>query len=139
MPLGLFGLAAQPVAAGWNSIERASWIVTLIGIPIASLVALWQLGGIRRELGAKADAIVGFDLQGTSRSDLEVKETCDLIAIWSSEANLSEPATIDVFIANKGRRSAGNVFLNLVLPAGFGAKPFSEMEVARLSTPVETL
>lgn len=104
-------LEATQVSTAWSWVERASWIVAIVGFPVALGVGIFQLGAIRRELTRRPDLRPAFgDPAG------EFVTTTEITVEFRPRQTLSEPYELRVASFNYGARTANRLLFNYLFP-----------------------
>lgn len=114
----------------WNVVERASWLVIILGLPIA----IWQLAllmveqrRLGRELTERADVRVFFEHGSDLTKEPPVLSTSAVIQpTWSGNQSLSDLFELRILARNVGVRTGREPFLNISWPPGING-PVGEM------------
>jgi hypothetical protein len=110
------------VPDGWDWIERTSWLVAVIGLPLGLIqlaFVLREQRRITRELARQPQLDLGFHpVQEVSGKRLLSKET-KIKVTWNPNEQYSNPTQVEFHCQNLGERSARNVLFNFVLPIEF--------------------
>ncbi|HEX9561228.1 MAG TPA: hypothetical protein VGA76_08340 [Candidatus Dormibacteraeota bacterium] len=104
------------VSGAWQFIERFSWTVIILGLPIA-VYQLWLLQSdqnrVASELSRKPFLMTGFAL---TKDRKDVVREMQIIPMWPTGALASAPVKIEWTMHNTGSRTAREVVQNLVIP-----------------------
>lgn len=111
---GLVTYAA--ISGDWQFIERFSWSVIILGLPIA-VYQLWLLQSdqnrVVSDLARKPALRTGF---GLTKDMKDVVRELQVIPSWPADAAASTPVRIEWAMHNFGSRTAREVLQNLVIP-----------------------
>ncbi len=103
-------------SGGWLLVERSSWIVIVLGLPLA-VYQLWLLQSdqtrIAKELSRKPLLRTGFDL---TKDRKDVVRTMQVSPIWPIGATASQSMSIHITTKNFGTKTAHDVLENLIIP-----------------------
>jgi len=126
----------------WRFVERASWVVTVVGI----IAVVWQLMvsvAEQRHIAAeqkriaddalkRPEIIVGF-AQGAALADSppRLPTSCEIAPTWSTGEALSHPVDLQIVLFNKGQRSGHHALVNITFPPGIDA-PWRALTIGSL-------
>lgn len=104
------------LSGGWQFVERFSWIVIILGLPLA----VYQLrllqsdqNRVVSELSRKPRLMTGFALTNDRK---DVVREMQIIPTWEPGAVVSAPVRIEWMMHNFGSRTARDILQNLVIP-----------------------
>lgn len=97
----------------WQSIERASWVVTILAL----IIGLFQITLVLRELRKKAKIKMGLIVPDKARRPENLTAERTIAAPWSVGSWQSRRIKIAFGIANSGKRTAEDLYHELVFPS----------------------
>jgi hypothetical protein len=103
------------VSWGWIDIERTSWWVTIVGLPIALVLLFLAV----RQLARRPNVLVGFLPANASTGRRTPTKQTEITAHWEQEELYSKPVTLKFAAYNAGNASAQHLLYNILFPANF--------------------
>jgi hypothetical protein len=109
------------LSGGWQFVERFSWVVIILGLPLA-VYQLWLLQSdqnrIALELSRTPRLVTGFGLTHDKKDMIREKS---FAPTWPPNGAASDPVRIEWVIHNFGSRTARGILLNLIIPEAFAS------------------
>lgn len=117
------------LVGGWPFFERMSWVVIIIGLPIAVyqlLLLQFEQRRIADELLRRPLLATGFNVTSDGK---DVAQDMRVAPTWPDGSQVSAPVTIHWLTLNRGSRTAKEVLINIHLPDKLAAVMPSKLVV----------